>query len=72
MIKVKKELITMREREILKFMKDGLTGKEASKRFFLSQSTIKTHLRSAYKKLEANDRLQAISKAIEQGYFELE
>lgn len=67
-----KELITVREKEILKLMKEGLTVKEASKKLFLSPSTIKTHLRSIYQKLNVSNRAQAVSKAIEKGYLELE
>lgn len=72
MKEAEKELITPREREILRLMKDGLTVKEASKKLFLSPSTIKAHLRTIYKKLQVNNRAQAVSKAIEKGYLELE
>jgi len=53
-------------------MKEGLTVKEASRKIFLSPSTIKTHLRSIYRKLKVSNRAQAVSKAIEKGYLELE
>lgn len=72
MTEAEKEILTPRDREILKLMKNGLTVKEASKRLFLSESTIKTHLRSIYQKLKVANRAQAVSKAIEKGYLELE
>lgn len=72
MAEAEKKILTHRDIEILKLMKDGLTVKEASKKLFLSESTIKTHLRAIYQKLKVRNRTQAVSKAIEKGYLELE
>ncbi|HZD00949.1 MAG TPA: LuxR C-terminal-related transcriptional regulator [Actinomycetes bacterium] len=52
-----------REIEVLAAIADGATRGEAARRLYLSTNTVKTHLRSAYRKLGANDRDTAIARA---------
>lgn len=54
--------LTPREDEVLKFLARGLTNKEISAQTHLAVDTVKTHLRSIYRKLGVINRSQAISK----------
>lgn len=58
-------LLTEREREILKYMAQGLRNKELAEKLFISEKTVKTHINRIFKKLKVKSRLQAIIKATE-------
>jgi DNA-binding NarL/FixJ family response regulator len=52
--------LTEREHEVLVAMAEGLTNSEIAGRFFLSESTVKTHVGRVLMKLELRDRVQAV------------
>jgi DNA-binding NarL/FixJ family response regulator len=52
-------LLTPRQREILALVSDGFTNAQIAKELFLSEYTIKQHLRAAYKILEVRNRMEA-------------
>lgn len=56
--------ISEREMEVLKLLKTGLSNQQISKRLFLSENTIKTHIKHIFKKLSVSNRKDAIEKAI--------
>ncbi len=58
--------LTPREREILKFLVDGLTKQEIADRLFLSFHTIDNHFRNIYAKLRVQTRSGAVSKALKE------
>lgn len=64
-------VLTPREREILSFLADGLTGEEIAERLVLSPETIRTHVRNAMRKLGAKTRVHAVALAFESGEVEL-
>jgi DNA-binding NarL/FixJ family response regulator len=51
--------LSVRQREILGYVAEGLSNAEIGKRLFLSESTIKQHLRAAYKLLGVSNRTEA-------------
>ena len=51
--------LSVRQREILGYVVEGLSNAQIGKRLFLSESTIKQHLRSAYKVLGVKNRTEA-------------
>ncbi len=59
--------LTEREREVLVAMGEGLTNTEIAARFFLSESTVKTHVGRVLMKLELRDRVQAVIFAYASG-----
>jgi DNA-binding NarL/FixJ family response regulator len=58
--------LTQREREALRLLADGLSNEEIGKRLFISSETVRTHIRKAMSKLDADTRTQAVAKAIRQ------
>lgn len=58
--------LTQREREVLRLLADGLSNEEIGKRLFISPETVRTHVRKAMAKLEADTRTQAVAKALRQ------
>jgi DNA-binding NarL/FixJ family response regulator len=51
--------LSHRQREILSMVVEGMSNAEIGKRLYLSESTIKQHLRAAYKVLGVSNRTQA-------------
>jgi LuxR family maltose regulon positive regulatory protein len=61
------EPLTEREQRILRYLPTMLTNAEIGAEVFVSLNTVKTHLRSIYRKLDANGRADAVEKARRQG-----
>ncbi|UOE45305.1 response regulator transcription factor [Agromyces larvae] len=59
--------LTPREREILVAIGEGLNNTELAERFFLSESTVKTHVGRLLQKLDARDRVRLVIIAYEHG-----
>ncbi len=53
------DLLTDRQREILKLVAEGLTNAQIAERLSLTESTVKQHLRTAYKILGVTNRTEA-------------
>jgi len=62
--------LTERERDILSMMAAGVASREIAASLFLSTETIRTHLRSAMRKLDADTRTQAVALAIREKLIE--
>ncbi len=56
--------LTQREREVLRLLADGLANEEIGSRLGISHETVRTHLRKAMSKLEADTRTQAVAIAL--------
>ncbi len=61
------EQLSDRELEVLRFIAAGLSNKKITEQLFISMSTVKTHLRNIYGKLDVHSRTEAIAKAKELG-----
>lgn len=61
------EDLTPRELEVLTTIAEGLSNAEIAHRFFLSEATVKTHVRRILAKLHLRDRVQAVVYAYETG-----
>lgn len=61
------EELTEREAEILMLLGSGLSNKEIAKNVFVSENTVKYHLKNIYSKLRVSSRLQATSAARQMG-----
>ncbi|MFI0875677.1 response regulator [Streptomyces parvus] len=57
------EALTRRELEVLQLVGEGLSNLQISKRLFLSQATVKSHLVHIYAKLGVDSRTSAVAAA---------
>ncbi len=58
----KEEKLSQREEEILQVLCKGYTSKEISEHFFISVTTVNTHLHHIYEKLHVRSRTEAVLK----------
>lgn len=59
--------LTVREKEILQLLSRGDSNKEIAGALFISEHTVKIHLKNILKKLHMNNRIQAAVYAYQQG-----
>jgi len=58
---------TMREVEVLQLISDGLVNREIGQRLFLSEETVKSHVRHLLAKLRARSRAHAVAVGFRRG-----
>jgi DNA-binding NarL/FixJ family response regulator len=61
----KKEILSVRENEVLQLLADGLLYKEIADRLFIGHGTVRQHIHNIYEKLHVSNRTEAVNK-----YFE--
>ena len=59
--------LTGREVQVLALIAEGLTNQEIADRVFVSINSVKTYIRSAYRKIGVNSRSQAAVWCIQHG-----
>ena len=58
---------TMREVEVLQLISDGLVNREIGQRLFLSEETVKSHVRHLLAKLQSRSRAHAVAVGFRRG-----
>lgn len=58
---------TMREIEVLQLISEGLVNREIGQRLFLSEETVKSHVRHLLAKLQARSRAHAVAVGFRRG-----
>jgi two-component system, NarL family, response regulator len=66
-LRVQEEALTEREVQILGLLAEGKSNKGIAQALFISESTVKTHLKSLFTKLDATSRAEAIAFAARRG-----
>ncbi len=62
-----REPLTPREQEIVRAIEDGLSYKLVARRLEVSIDTVRSHIRSVYRKLEVNSKAEIMTRAGRQG-----
>jgi len=60
----------IREREILQLLADGMSNADVAQQLFISQETVKSHVRHILAKLEAETRTQAVAIALREAMID--
>ncbi len=61
--------LTQRESEVLSLLVAGYSNRAIAKELVIAEETVKSHTRSVYRKLEVEDRAQAVAVALREGLF---
>lgn len=61
--------LSQRESEVLGFLVAGLSNRAIAGKLVLGEETVKTHVRSIFRKLSVNDRAGAVAVALREGIF---
>ncbi|MCC6222761.1 MAG: response regulator transcription factor [Thermoleophilia bacterium] len=61
---------TARESQVLQLIADGLVNREIGERLFLSEETVKSHVRHLLAKLQARSRAHAVSIGYRRGLIQ--
>jgi DNA-binding NarL/FixJ family response regulator len=64
------DTLTAREREILQLLADGMSNADVATKLFISQETVKSHVRHILAKLEADTRTQAVAIALREAIID--
>jgi two-component system nitrate/nitrite response regulator NarL len=60
-------VLTIREREVLALLADGLANKQIAARLGISKNTVKTHLELLFDKLGVSSRAEAVATGVRRG-----
>jgi LuxR family maltose regulon positive regulatory protein len=55
--------LTARERDVLHLLANGLQQKQIANKLFITIQTTRTHIKNAYKKLGAHNKVDALRKS---------
>jgi DNA-binding NarL/FixJ family response regulator len=64
--------LTERELEVLRLMARGLNNRDIAKDLFISENTVKNHVRNILEKLHLHSRMEAVIYAVQENLLELE
>jgi ATP/maltotriose-dependent transcriptional regulator MalT len=62
--------LSQRESEILSYVVSGLSNRGIATKLVIGDETVKSHLRSIYRKLGVSDRTGAVATALREGIYQ--
>ena len=70
--RAQRQSLTAREQEVLNLLVRGRSNKEIGAQLFISEETVKSHLKTLFAKLKVRDRTDAAISAVRHGIVHLE
>ena len=65
------ELLTQREIDVLRAVADGNRNRDIAEKLFISEETVKVHIKHIMEKLHASDRTDAVAIGVRRGIIHL-
>jgi DNA-binding NarL/FixJ family response regulator len=65
------ESLTQREMDVLRHLAEGNRNRDIAEKLFISEETVKVHVKNIMAKLGASDRTQAVGIAVRRGFIQL-
>lgn len=62
------DALTERELEVLRMLATGATNRDIARKLYISENTVRNHVRNILEKLHLSNRVQAAAYAIREGY----
>ena len=63
--------LTPREMEVLKLVAKGLNNRDIAKELFISENTVKNHIRNILERLQLHSRMEAVVYAVREKLLEI-
>jgi DNA-binding NarL/FixJ family response regulator len=63
--------LTEREMEVLRLVAKGMNNREIAKQLFISENTVKNHVRNILDKLQLHSRMEAVVYAVRERMLEI-
>jgi two-component system NarL family response regulator len=63
--------LTEREMEVLKLVAKGMNNRDIAKKLFISENTVKNHIRNILEKLQLHSRMEAVVYAVREKLLEI-
>jgi len=63
--------LTERELEVLQLVAQGMNNRDIAKQLFISENTVKNHIRNILEKLHLHSRMEAVAYGIREGVIEI-
>lgn len=63
--------LSKREREVLGLVAEGLNNRAIAARLFISENTVKNHVRNIHEKLGVHTRMEAVVRAVREGMLKI-
>ena len=65
------ETLSVRETEVLRLLSSGNRNQDIAQKLFITEETVKVHVKHIMEKLSANDRTQAVAIGLRRGIIQL-
>jgi DNA-binding NarL/FixJ family response regulator len=63
--------LSRRELEVLTLVAEGLNNRAIAESLFISENTVKNHIRNIHEKLQVHSRMEAVGRAVREGVLQI-
>jgi two-component system NarL family response regulator len=63
--------LSRRELEVLTLVAQGLNNRTIAEKLFISENTVKNHIRNIHEKLQVHSRMEAVVRAVREGVLQI-
>jgi two-component system NarL family response regulator len=63
--------LSRRELEVLTLVAQGMNNRAIAETLFISENTVKNHVRSIHEKLQVHSRMEAVVRAVREGFLQI-